>query len=125
MYAGPTLGVLLDADARRYDGLHVEFTDRTERLDIGLMLGAGAAVELAAVGSLTLDVRYNHGLRARNTNATSENEIKNRAFYLTVGYRADLGTLGRLFGRGARRGPAEPAGAAPEAAPESPAGSRR
>lgn len=110
-YAGPALGILLDADGWRYDGVRIDSTDRTERFDIGLMFGVLAAIDFATVGSFTLDVRYNHGMRIRNKNATSDNEILNRAIYLTVGYRADLATLGRLFGR-SPRGPAEPAGAA-------------
>jgi Outer membrane protein beta-barrel domain len=123
-YAGPVPGILLDADGWRFDGVRIDFTDRTKRLDIGLMAGLGAAFDIDAIGAFTLDLRYNHGLLVRNKNATSDNEIMNRAIYLTVGYRADLATLGRLFGRGSRpRGPAEPV--APGTAPESSAASRR
>jgi hypothetical protein len=101
-YAGPALSVMVDADASYDDGRHLERDERVETLDIGLMLGAGSAVNLGLSGSLTFDVRYNLGLRNRNRSATSESEVLNRAIYLTVGYRADLATLGRLFGSESR-----------------------
>lgn len=124
-YGGPAVGMLLDAHIEFDDGNSLELARAIKRFDVGVMLGAGIAVDMRELGALTLDARYNLGLRDWGTNEDSDNTVLNRAIYFTVGYRADLATLGRLFGRGARRGPAEPAGAAPEAAPESPAGSRR
>jgi hypothetical protein len=96
---GPALGIFLDAsfaydDGRRND----DVADRIERIDIGLMVGTGVAMNVGQIGALIFDLRYNLGLRDWSKISTSENTVLNRAIYLTVGYRADLATLGRLFG---------------------------
>jgi hypothetical protein len=97
-YLGPALGILLDADVRLDDGRFYEVNRLIEPLDIGLMFGAGVAVDVGTMGSLTFDLRYNLGLRNTIRNPIGDRESFNRAIYLTVGYRADLATLGRLFG---------------------------
>jgi hypothetical protein len=106
---GPALGLRLSARTTYDDGRVSPGTDRVEPIDIGLMFGTGIAIDVGQAGALTFDVRYNLGLRNWGKNATSDNEAFNRAIYLTVGYRADLATLGRLFGGSRPRGPAEPA----------------
>jgi opacity protein-like surface antigen len=101
-YVGPALGIRLASMGTFDDGRRIDTTDRVEPVDIGLMVGAGTAVEIGKVGDLTFDLRYNFGLRNWSKIATSENEVLHRVIYLTVGYRADLATLGRLFGGGPR-----------------------
>jgi hypothetical protein len=95
-YLGAALGIRLDADITLDDGRNIEIDDRIEPLDIGLVVGAGIAVDVGKSGALTVDARSTFGLRDHSKDADSE--AFNRAIYLTVGYRADLATLGRLFG---------------------------
>jgi opacity protein-like surface antigen len=109
IYLGPAFGILLDAQTHFDDGRFSEANGRKSLVDIGLMMGAGMAVNLGETGAVTFDVRYNHGLRNWIDNPMLEVEAFNRAIYLTVGYRADLAMLGRLFGGSQPRGPAEPA----------------
>jgi Outer membrane protein beta-barrel domain len=97
VYLGPALGIFLDAHTRFDDGRFYESNRGIEPLDIGLMLGAGTAVNIGENGAVTMDVRYNLGLRNWLSNPIGDSEVFNRAIYLTVGYRADLATLGRLF----------------------------
>jgi hypothetical protein len=88
---GPALGILLQADIDLADGRHIELTDRTERIDLGLMIGAGASIDVGTSGAVYVDARYNYGLLNTNKIATSEaTETTNRAFYMTVGYQTDL-----------------------------------
>lgn len=98
---GPALGILLDSDIRFDDGKFDETDRGLRRVDVGWVLGGGAAVNLGRMGVLTMEVRYNFGVRNLNTSEVVP-EALNRAIYLTVGYRADLATLGRLFGGSAR-----------------------
>jgi hypothetical protein len=93
---GPALGILLQAESDLADGRHIELTDRTERIDLGIMIGAGASIEVGASGAVYVDARYNHGLLNTNKIATSEeSESTNRAFYVTVGYQTDLSIFSR------------------------------
>lgn len=88
-YVGPALGIRLDADAEFDDGRFYEENHAIEPLDLGLMLGTGAAVKLGRSGALTFDVRYNHGLRDLLTQPV-EGTVLNRVIYFTVGYQTDL-----------------------------------
>lgn len=97
---GPALGILLDSDIRFDDGQFDETDRGLRRLDIGLVLGGGGAVDAGRMGTLTFEARYNFGLRNLNTSELVP-EAFHRAIYVTVGYRSDLATLGRLFGGGA------------------------
>ena len=97
-YGGPAFGVLLDASIEFDDGNSLELDRSVKRFDIGLLFGAGVAVNVRDAGAITFDVRYNLGVRDWSTVEDSDNTVINRAIYLTVGYRADLATLGRLFG---------------------------
>lgn len=115
-YAGPALGFAMTADIELDDGRHIDIKDRIKPFDIGLMFGVGIAASTRDSGTLTIDVRSTLGLRDRSDD--DDSEAFNRAIYLTVGYRADLATLGRFFGRGSRPPPAEPAGGAPATVPE-------
>lgn len=88
---GPAFGILLSADVDLVDGRHIDVTDRTQRFDLGLMAGAGVSIQIGASGAICLDARYNHGLLDNNKPAASEEPaVRNRAFYLTVGYQTDL-----------------------------------
>jgi hypothetical protein len=88
---GPAPGILLQAETELADGRHIDLTDRTERIDLGIMVGAGASFEVGAFGAVYFDARYNHGVLNTNKIATSEDtETTNRAFYVTVGYQTDL-----------------------------------
>ena len=122
---GPAIGVVLDGHFTFDDGRVSEDDTWIEPLDIGLLAGAGAAIQVGDAGAITIDIRYNLGLQNIVENAIgNDDKAVNRVIYLTVGYRADLATLGRLFGRGSRpTGPAEPA--APVTAPEISPGYRR
>lgn len=104
---GPALSFLLDADIDLNDGSHFDL-DSYELLDIGVLMGAGAALELGEKGALTLDLRYNRGLLNFSQSAASEEEeLMHQAFYFTVGYRTNLDTL--LGGSsGASTSPLEP-----------------
>jgi hypothetical protein len=95
---GPALGILLEADLALTDGRHIDLAERFERLDIGLLLGAAAAIDIRDQGEVTLDIRYNFGLRKVDKVSTGENDdAMNRAFYFTVGYRANLDDLLHSF----------------------------
>jgi hypothetical protein len=88
---GPVPGILLQAETDLADGRHINLTDRTERIDLGIMLAAGASIDVGASGAIYLDARYNRGLLNTNKIATSEDsETTNRAFYVTIGYQTDL-----------------------------------
>jgi hypothetical protein len=88
---GPALSILLQADSNLADGRHLDLVDRTERIDLGLMVGAGASIDVGASKAVYVDVRYNHGLLNYNKIALGEDdEARNRAFYVTVGYQTDL-----------------------------------
>lgn len=88
---GPALGILLQAETNLEDGRHIDLTDRTERIDVGIMVGVGASVDVGRSGAVYVDARYHHGLRNYNKVAVSEDgEARNRAFYVTVGYQTDL-----------------------------------
>jgi hypothetical protein len=88
---GPALGILLFADVDLVDGRHINVTDRTERFDLGLMAGAGVAIDIGASGAICLDARYNHGLLNTNKiSASEEPAAMNRAFYVTIGYQTHL-----------------------------------
>lgn len=101
-YLGPVLSVLLDTHVRYDDGRFYDTVSSMEPIDIGLMLGLGAAVAMGEAGAITVDVRYNLGLRDYVQGPADGSDSLNRAIYLTVGYRADLATLGRLFGGSSR-----------------------
>lgn len=88
-YVGPALGILLDADVEYDDGRFFEVNRAVEPIDIGLMFGAGAAVDVGTHGALTFDVRYNLGLRD-TVKPSSDGTYLNRAIYLTIGYQTDL-----------------------------------
>lgn len=88
---GPALGILLFADVDLADGRHIDVTDRTEHLALGIMAGAGVSIEIGASGAICLDARYNHGLLNSNKiSASEEPAATNWAFYVTVGYQTDL-----------------------------------
>jgi hypothetical protein len=88
---GPVPGILLQAETDLADGRHIDLTDRTERFDLGIMVGAGVALQVGSSGSVYIDARYNHGLLNTNKIASSEDtETTNRAFYVTIGYQTDL-----------------------------------
>jgi hypothetical protein len=83
--------ILLQAATDLADGRHIELTDRTERVDLGIMMTAGASIDLGASGAVYVDARYNHGLLNTNKLASSgDTEATNRAFYVTIGYQTDL-----------------------------------
>lgn len=88
-YVGPALGILLDADRKYDDGRFREVNRVFEPLDIGLMFGAGAAVDVNKHDALTFDVRYNIGLRD-TVKPSSDETALNRAIYFTIGYQTDL-----------------------------------
>jgi hypothetical protein len=113
-YLGPAFAILMDADTSFDDGRFDESDRNVATFDVGLMFGVGAAVDVSRdIGTIAFDIRCNLGLRNVNVAVDDpSDEVLNRAIYLTVGYRADLATLRRLFGR-SPRGPAEPASAEP------------
>jgi hypothetical protein len=91
---GPVMGFLLSADADLVDGSNVDLFDRTEPIDIGLMLGAGAAVPVGQRGAVTFDIRYNLGLiNIDKTAGPVDDDVMNRTVYFLVGYQTDLGFL--------------------------------
>lgn len=97
-YIGPAIGIRLGALGIFDDGRRIDITDRVELLDVGLLSGAGIGMKVGNYGAFTFDLRYNFGLRNWSKIAEEDSEALNRAIYVTVGYRADLATLGRLFG---------------------------
>lgn len=118
--SGPTLGALLDADLELDDGTHFDLDSSFKTFDVGWMLGAGVAVEVGSRGDITFDIRYNHGLRNIDKAAAPEDdEVMNRAFYFTLGYRTNLDTL--LGGSSdATATPREPASRPASISPASP-----
>lgn len=117
---GPALGILLDLDVTQADGMRFDLDGAAETFDIGLMVGAGAAVAVGTRGHITFDVRYNHGLRNIDKTAEPEgDDVMNRAFYFTLGYRTNLDTL--LGGSSdATATPREPASRPASISPASP-----
>jgi hypothetical protein len=93
---GPSLGLLLDADIDLPDGERVDLESSFKRLDMGIIVGAGIAFDLASRSKITIDARYNLGLpNIDKTAAPADDDVMTRAFYFTVGYRANLDD--RLF----------------------------
>jgi opacity protein-like surface antigen len=88
---GPSLAILLDADIHEPDNRQIDITNRAARVDVGLILGIGAAINVSRSGSALIEARYNLGLRNLNTlDASEENEIMHRIVSFTVGYQTDL-----------------------------------
>ena len=115
---GPALGILLDANFDRADGTHFDLENSFETIDLGLVLGVGAAMEAGETGSFTLDLRYNYGLTNIDKSAAGENDDgMNRTLYLLVGYRTNLDDLLQRFRR-----QAPPTDTQPTPAPTSPPG---
>lgn len=88
---GPALGILLDADIDLTDGRQLDLENSFDRSDFGLMLGAGAAVDIGSTDAITIDIRYNWGIPNIDKTAAPENDdVMNRTIYFMVGYRTDL-----------------------------------
>lgn len=93
---GPALGIMLQSKSELADGRRIDLTDRTERIDLGIMVGAGVSFDVGASGAAYIDARYNYGLLNYNKVAVSEDdEATNRAFYVTIGYQTDLSIFSR------------------------------
>ncbi len=61
VFAGPSIGILLSASSEA-GGQDTDIKDQLSSTDFGLDFGAGAALDVAPLVSLMLDVRYSLGL---------------------------------------------------------------
>jgi hypothetical protein len=88
---GPSLALLLDAESHEPDGRQLDITGRVARVDVGLILGIGAVIDVTQSGSIVVEARHNLGLRnLTRSNPSDDNEIKHRVVSFTVGYQTDL-----------------------------------
>jgi hypothetical protein len=83
---GPEIGFLLDAEARANNGTTADWTNIAKPVDVGLIVGAGVAVELNARNTFLFDVRYDLGLMNID-DLRPDGDLRNRAVYFTAGYR--------------------------------------
>lgn len=81
--AGPTLSILLRAEATSFTGFVSDTTDDTSTLDLGLTAGVGASVAITPRIALSLEARYVHG--ALSTDDSGQNELLNRALFFSLG----------------------------------------
>lgn len=89
LLAGPTLGVLLDLDVVDLGGAADDRTDLARRLDLGLMAGAGVTWRVDRRWRVSLDARYDWGVRS--IDRTDAVDLANRAVFFTLGVGARLG----------------------------------
>jgi hypothetical protein len=83
--AGPMVGILLSAggeDVRLGEPLDVDGVWKS--IDFGVVFAAGAAIRITSYDSLTLEARYDMGLRAIEH---ERDTINNRGILLVLGYQ--------------------------------------
>jgi hypothetical protein len=88
LLAGPTLGILTRFELVYSDGSTEDRTERAGRLDLGLMAGAGATWNVTQRWRLSVDARYDWGVRT--IDPTSETDLRNRAFFVLLGAGREL-----------------------------------
>lgn len=86
MVIGPALGLLLDAEIENRLGTVTNIEDDFTSTDLGLMIGLGADVPIAAYGSLVFELRADLGLTSIDGQGDGD-DIKNRAYSFMVGYQ--------------------------------------
>lgn len=89
LLVGPAAGLLLSFEITdQDDGSVADRTDLANRIDLGLVLGAGARVPLStwnAPGAIVFDMRYDRGLITLDA-AEGGEDLKNRVFAFMLGY---------------------------------------
>jgi hypothetical protein len=86
-FAGPQLGILLDAKTKSSGDPDTDVKDQIESIDYYGVLGA----EYRFANGVFVSGRYNVGLSNVVKDETSNTEIKNRYFSFRVGYSFSLG----------------------------------
>lgn len=87
LFAGPTLGFTVTAEAKTEGGGESEtedLSDEASETDVGLALGGGLDVNLAA-GTLMIDVRYGLGL-SNIDDTEGDQSVNNQGYMITVGF---------------------------------------
>jgi hypothetical protein len=82
------LAFMLDCDIELDDV--GDCTDGNKTMDFGMVIGVGVALEMPWPGSVTLDMRYEHGLVIIDDMAPIQ-DYKNRALLFSIGYSHRLG----------------------------------
>ncbi|GAB4536491.1 MAG: hypothetical protein Tsb0020_51300 [Haliangiales bacterium] len=87
---GPALSILSSAELEDSLGDRNDIKSTYTNTDVGLVIGAGTSVDIPAIrGAVTLDARYDFGLR--DINATGMGGfIKNRVFAFTLAYEYQI-----------------------------------
>lgn len=78
------MGVLLTSEIEDRDGIKVDIKDDTTFLDVGIIAGVGAAIDLSLNGAIVMEVQYEWGMR--QVSQGGQLDIKNRAFTFMIGY---------------------------------------
>ncbi len=80
------LSILISAEDENRFGDRTDIQEFLTNTDVGLVFGAGTSVDIPAIrGAVTLDARYDFGLR--DINATGMGGfVKNRVFAFTLAY---------------------------------------
>lgn len=84
--AGPQLSILLSSEIEEADGQTSDAKDDTHGVDVGLILGAGAAINVSSLGgAMLIEARYDWGLRKVYPDGPFD--LQTRTISFLIGYQ--------------------------------------
>ncbi len=93
IFAGPTLGFNVGANAEADGYGSVDIKDNIESFEFGAAIGAGLAKKMAGGKAITLDARYTLGATGAGKDVPDgEDNPKNRGIGIMLGYQIPLGS---------------------------------
>lgn len=86
---GPALGILVSAVIHTNRGNTDDIKDDLPSLDVGLIFGLGASMDVSSSGALVIEAQHIMGMRSLY--ADDNEDIKNRVWTLSLGYQHRFG----------------------------------